>query len=470
MNDTRHAWQTFALAAATIFMVSLDATVVVAAFPALRAHFPDASAPLLSWTLNAYSIVFAALLVPAGRLVDQLGHRRCFLIAVAGFTLASAACAFASSPAMLIAARVVQAVAAALVSPASLALILSSFADEHRSRSAGLWSAVGALAAALGPLIGSLLIEWFSWRMIFLINLPIGLTVLGIGRIRMKEDQMSNEKQSFDAIGTLLLIFGVGCIAQGLAAAGQLASSSHATILPLSIGVACLLGFLFHARGRPDSTLDLRLFADSNYRWASAATLVLGSAFGIMFLTFYLFFTGVWHYPQSMAGMAATPGPLLATLFAILVSKKQGQWGQRRLLTMGGVLFALSNLWLALRISPVPNYLGTWLPGQIISGIAIGLMLPSLAGAAVQNLRSDRLGVGSAVNNAIRQLGSSLGVALAVALAGNALNNVEPFQRVYLCLVGTGVLIAALARPIKGVEGPKKQPVGSVKTENSGFR
>ena len=136
---------------------------------------------------------------------------------------------------------------------------------------------------------------------------------------------------------------------------------------------------------------------------------------------------------------------------------------------MGGVLFALSNLWLALRINPVPNYIGTWLPGQIISGIAIGLMLPSLAGAAVQNLKADRLGVGSAVNNAIRQLGSSLGVALAVALAGSALNKVEPFQRVYLCLVGTGVLIPALARLLKGVEGPKKQPVGSVKTENSGF-
>lgn len=449
MNDTRQAWQTFALAAATIFMVSLDATVVVAAFPALRAHFQDASAPLLSWTLNAYTIVFAALLVPAGRLVDQLGHRRCFLIAVAGFTLASAACAFASSPAMLIAARVVQAVAAALVSPASLALILSSFADEHRSRSAGLWSAVGASAAALGPLIGSMLIEWFSWRMIFLINLPIGLTVLWLGHLRLMENRMSEEKQSFDVIGTLLLIFGVGCIAEGLAAAGQLASSLQTITLPLTIGGACLTGFLLHARERPDSALDLRLFAASNYRWASAATLVLGSAFGIMFLSFYLFFTGVWHYPQSMAGIAATPGPLLATLFAIIVSKKQRQWGQRRLLTMGGISFALSNLWLTLRISPEPDYFGTWLPSQITSGIAIGLMLPSLAGAAVQGLRADHLGVGSAVNNAIRQLGSSLGVALAIALVGSALNNVGPFRQVYFCLVVAGALIAALARLLK---------------------
>jgi MFS family permease len=166
-----------------------------------------------------------------------------------------------------------------------------------------------------------------------------------------------------------------------------------------------------------------------------------------------------------MAGLAATPGPLLATLFAIIVSKKQGLWGQRRLLMMGGVLFALSNLWLALRINPVPHYLGTWLPGQIISGIAIGLMLPTLAGTALQNLRTDRLGVGSAVNNAIRQLGSSLGV----ALAGSSLNNFEPFRWVYLFLVGTGLLIAALARLLEAVEGLKK-PAESSETGNSKHR
>jgi EmrB/QacA subfamily drug resistance transporter len=448
MNDTRLAWQTFWLAAATIFMVSLDATVVVAAFPALRAHFAETSAALLSWTINAYTIVFAALLVPAGRLVDRYGHRRCFLLAVLGFTLASAACAFALSPVQLIAARVVQAVAAAVVSPASLALILAAFPLEHRSRSAGLWSAVGALAAALGPMIGSALIDWFSWRMIFLINVPIGLGVLWFSRGRLKESPVSDEKQGFDVIGTLLLILGVGGIADGLAEAGQGGYASQAMVIPLSVGITCLIGFLFHAHGRPDAALDLRLFADSNYRWASAATLVLGCAFGMMFLSFYLFFTGVWHYPQSMAGLAATPGPLLATAFSIIVSKKQAQWGQRRLLTAGGALFALSNLWLALRLQPVPDYLGTWLPSQIIGGSAIGLMLPSLAGAAMQGLRPDRLGVGSAVNNALRQLGSSLGVGLAIALAGGALHDVAPFRQVYLCLAGAGILIAVLSRRI----------------------
>jgi EmrB/QacA subfamily drug resistance transporter len=448
MNDSRQAWQTFWLAAATILMVSLDATVVVAAFPALRAHFVEASAATLSWTINGYTIVFAALLVPAGRWVDRLGHRLCFLAAVVGFTLASAACAFATAPVWLIAARVLQAVSAALLSPASLALILAAFPKEHRSRSAGLWSAVGALAAALGPLIGSLLIEWFSWRMIFLINVPIGFGVWWLGRRRLKESKVNENRYDFDALGTLLIIVGVGCFAGGLAQAEQFEWTSRNVTWPLAAGITLVMSFVVHARGRRDAALDLALFDQSNYGWASAATLVLGMAFGMMFLSFYLFFTGVWHFQQSVAGMAATPGPLLATALAIVVSKKQDQWGKKRLLSIGGVLFALSNVWLSLRISAAPAYLGTWLPGQIIGGIAIGLMLPSLAGAAMAELQSHNLGVGSAVNNAIRQLGSALGVALAIALAGNASNDVEPFRLVYLCLASAGLMIALLAQAL----------------------
>ncbi len=447
MNDTRRAWQTFWLAAATVFMVSLDATVVVAAFPALSIDFAESSAAALSWTINVYTIVFAALLVPAGRLVDRLGHRRCFLMAVAGFTMASAGCALATDPASLIAARVMQAVAAAVVSPASLALIPAAFGPEHRSRSAGLCSAVGALAAALGPLIGSLLIGWFSWRMIFLVNVPIGLAVLGFGRLRLKETKIGNDQRGWDVFGTLLLIAGVSGIADGLAEAGDGAWTSQAVVLRLPIGILCLIGFLFHARTRADAALDLRLFDDSAYRWASAATLVLGIAFGMMFLAFYLFFTGVWHYSQSLAGLAATPGPVLATIISIIVSKRPSAIpDSRSLLRSGGLLFALSNFWLSWRIGPEPDYFGIWLPGQIVGGIAIGLMLPSLAAVAVAGLPPQRLGTGSAVNTAIRQLGSALGVALTIALAGKAANSPGSFQKVYACLAVSGMVIAALPR------------------------
>ncbi len=441
-------WQTFWVASATIFMVSMDATVVVAAFPTLRAHFSTASAADLSWTINAYTIVFAALLVPAGRLVDQYGHWRCFLIAVAGFTMASAACAFAPGLGSLILARITKAAAAALLAPASLALILGAFPVNDRPRSAGLWSAVGALGAALGPVIGSLLIDWFSWRMIFFVNVPIGLLVLWLGWRHWQQNPNVKTSHRFDALGTMLLIAGVAFLAGGLAQARQGSWLKPEVLQPLAGGLVLVGGFIWYAWGRRDAALDLGLFADSNYRWASAATLVLGMAFGMMFLSFYLFFTGVWQYPQSLAGLAAAPGPIFATGVAIVVSTKQGPWGQRRLITIGGVLFAISNLWLALRVSPIPEYFRTWLPGQILGGMAIGFMLPSVTGAAVAKLRAANLGVGSAVNTAIRQLGNALGVALAIALAGHALTTVQDFQSVYFCLAASGFLMAVLAQPL----------------------
>ena len=451
----RQAWGTFWLAAGTVFMISLDATVVVAAFPALRHHFSDVSPAWLSWTINGYSIVFASLLVPFGRLVDRTGSQRCFLIGVTGFTLASAACALAPSPQWLTMARVIQAMAAALASPASLAMILGAFSAGERARVAGLWSAVGALGAALGPLIGSALIDGFSWPMIFLINVPVGLVVIGVAWRPRQPEGLVKASGRLDIIGTLLLIGGVAVIAGGLAHGSQ---ESPGNILIVSlVGLALLATFFFWARGRSDAALDLRLFSEPDYRWASAATLVLGFAFGMMFLTFYLFFTGVWHFPQALAGLAATPGPMTATLVAIVVSKFGARWGIRGRLATGGALFVASNVWLARCIRVEPDYLGTWLPGQIVGGIAIGLILPTLTAAAVAGLPSPQWGVGGAVNNALRQLGSALGVASAVAITGHAFASIEAFRVVYWCLAAAGGVIVGLSIPLSHHPAPIRE-------------
>jgi EmrB/QacA subfamily drug resistance transporter len=451
MNDSKQAWQTFWLAAATIFMVSLDATVIVAAFPTLRAHFSDSSVAELSWTLNGYTIVYAALLVPMGRMVDRLGHHRCFRLSTAGFTLASIVCAMAPTAAWLVFGRVLQAISAAMISPASLALILAAFPASQRSRSAGLWSAVGALAAALGPALGSLLIDLFSWRMIFLINLPIGLIVFVQASRKGPAEALSAPTPKFDLIGTGLLILCVGLTALGLSRAGEVPLSSLHVVLPLILGLGLMMGFTSWAKNRTDAALDLRLFADPHYRWASLGTLILGLCFGLMFLAFYLFFTDVWHYPPSTAGLAATPGPLIATFVAAFVSTRLARWGIHRTLLLGGMLFAVSGMWFALRLGSEPAYFSMWLPGQIVSGMAIGLMLPSLASAAVSHLPSDQLGTGSAANNALRQLGTSLGVALAVAIAGNVDAGVEPFRHIYLCLACCGGLIAGIAFQFRAI-------------------
>jgi len=439
-------WQTFAWAAATIFMISLDATVVVAAFPALMESFPGVSAPVISWAINGYSIIFAALLVPFGRMVDRVGARRSFLIGLVGFTGGSAASALAPSAEWLTAARVLQAIGAALASPATLALILGAFPARERSRVAGLWSAVGALAAALGPLIGSVLIDLFSWRSIFLINLPIGLVVLGSGWKDGHGAVPPLARVRFDPLGTLLLVAGVSALAGGLSNAGG--HDSTLALVSIASGMILLIFFAFWARRRPDAAVDFELFASPEYRWASAAMFMLGVAFGMMFLTFYLFFRGVWLYPQSLAGLAATPGPLTATLVAVAVSKQLAHRGAGRLIGVGAALFVASNLWLALMIRIRPDYVGTWLPGQILGGVAIGIMLPSLTGKAISALSPHQWGVGGAVTNALRQLGSALGVAAAVALVGEAMLEVGPFRLVYWSLAAVGAVIALLSIPL----------------------
>ncbi len=426
-------------------MVSLDATVIVAAFPALRACFAGSSPATLSWTINGYTIVYAALLVPLGRRVDGGGYRRSFLTGIAGFTLASALCAFAPSAPWLIGARLLQAVAAALLAPASLALILAAFPPGERSRSAGLWSAVGALAAALGPVIGSLLIDAFSWRMIFLINIPIGLVVWALGRRRLKPNAPVRAGLKFDRIGTLLLVSGVGMVAAGLSRMGDPEASQSASAAQVLIGVVLLAGLMRRTHVRDDRDSGLNLLAMPRYRWASLATLLLGMSFGMMFLAFYLLFTGVWRYSLSIAGLAATPGPLVATLVAVVISGRLVTWGLLRPMLAGGLLFFLSNAWLALRIGAEPEYLATWLPGQILGGIAVGLLLPSIAGAAVSCLPASQLGVGSALNNAIRQLGSAIGVALAVAFAGYEMHRAESFPPLYWSLALCGLLIAGVS-------------------------
>jgi EmrB/QacA subfamily drug resistance transporter len=446
MNECRQAWHAFWLASAAVFMVSLDSTVVIAAFPVLQRAFAGRSAAELSWTINAYTIVFAALLVPFGRMVDQLGHRRCFLLSMTGFTLASLACALAPGSGWLISARVFQAIAAAMLSPASLSLILAAFPKEMRSRSAALWSAVGALAAASGPVFGSLLIEWSSWQIIFLLNLPIGFAVVFFGLKYLPELESKAVDTGFDVVGSLLIVLGLGGLAAGLSTAGELSLHSVHVTGTFLLGVVILTIFPFWAKQRRHAALDVSMFDQPVYRWASFGTLVLGISFGLMFLTFYLFFTEIWHFTQSGAGWAATPGPMLATIVSVVVSKRLSKWGFRNPLLLGGLLFAASNAWLALRLTGESAYLSTWLPGQISGGIAIGLMMPVLAGAAVSSLQAGQLGAGSAANSAIRQLGTSLGVALAVALCGNLKPGLEPFRAVYLILFTCGLVIAATSR------------------------
>jgi MFS family permease len=212
----------------------------------------------------------------------------------------------------------------------------------------------------------------------------------------------------------------------------------------LAGGLALLAVFVAWARHRPNPAVDLSLFADRTYRDVNLATLVFGVGFAMMFFAMFFFLMGVWRYTLPQAGLAVSPGPLLVVPVAVVAGRFAARFGHRPLLVAGNLLFAAGGLWLYWRMGTTPDYIGTWLPGLLMTGTAVGLVMPSLSGAAVTHLPPARFGVGSAVNQAVRQVGSVLGVALTVAFVGHAHPQMADFRALYLTHVALGLLTALL--------------------------
>ena len=394
--------------------------------------------------LNAYTVVYAALLVPAGRLVDAYGRKRVFQAGLLLFLAASAACGAAPTVRLLIAARALQAVGAALLTPSSLALVLGAFPAERRAVVVSLWGAVGGLAAALGPSVGAAVVDTLDWRWAFFLNLPIGLLAWWRGHSLLSEWRNSDHPSPVDGVGIALLIAGVGALAFGIIQAEALGWQSPVVLGSGAIGAALLLVFVAWARRTRHPAVDLSLFAERTYRDVNLATLSFGFAFAMMFFGFFFFLMQAWHYSLPQAGLAVSPGPLLVVPVAMVAGRIAARVGHRPLLVGGSLLYATAGSWFYLHAGPAPDYLGTWLPGLMLSGTAVGLVLPSLSGAAVARLAPARFGVGSAVNQAVRQMGGVLGVAATVAFVGHAHPQIADFRGLYATHIALSLLTALL--------------------------
>ncbi len=443
-RDAASPWPVFFTACVAVFLVSVDSTVLFAAFSQLRGSFAGATAADVSWVINAYTVVYAALLVPAGRLADTHGRKRVFMLGVSLFLIASMACGLAPNLASLIAARVLQAVGAAMLTPASLAIVLGVFPIEKRAVVVSLWGAVGGLAAAVGPSLGSWIVDAAGWRWAFFINLPPALWSLWRARTRLVEVPPPIARHRPDIIGVLLLALGVGTLTWAVVRTESQTLVSAQVLGGAAAGVALLVAFVFWARHRPEPALDLRLFDNRTYSAVNLATLVFGMAFSMMFFGFFFFMTGIWHYSLPLAGLAITPGPLLVVPVAMISGRFAARAGHRPLLVTGCLLMALGGFWQAIVPGLDPDYLRDWLPGQILTGIGVGMALPSLSGAAVASLGPAQYGVGSAVNQAVRQFGSVLGVALTVVLVGSERLGLVEFRHLSLTYAGLAVLAAAI--------------------------
>jgi EmrB/QacA subfamily drug resistance transporter len=439
-------WKISLIVGAGVFMSSLDLFIVNIAFPAIGKHFGGASLSSLSWILSAYAIVFAALLVPAGRWADAFGRKRAFLLGLGIFVVASTACALAPSVGFLIAARVVQAAGGALMLPTSLGLMLPEFGPDERHVAIGVWAATGGIAAAAGPPLGGLLVQ-ADWRLVFLVNVPIGLLGLGFGLRTLAERREPNAARP-DVLGAIALIVAIGSLVVAIVQGQDWGWASATIIVLLAVTVVLLPAIWWRSERHPAPVVDPAMLRVRSFGLAVGASVLFFGGFGAMLLSGVLFLTGVWHESVLSAGLMLFPGPAMATAFSIPSARLGARLGYRIPGIAGALLFCAGQLWYITQTGDTPAYLTEYLPGIAISGAGVGLMIPTLTGAGASSLPPERFATGAAVLTMGRQIGAALGVAVLVAVLGSAATSASDFHSAWLIsLVGglsAGALLAAI--------------------------
>lgn len=425
------------------FLVFLDTTIANIAFPDISASFPEASRGLLSWVLDGYFVVIAALLVPMGGLADRFGHKRVFLAGLAGFTVASLLCAIAPSLETLIAFRVLQGVGAAAIAPTSLAIVLDSFPAEKRATGVGLWGASAAAAAAIGPTLGAALVELDSWRLVFLVNLPLGAAVLLAGRRLLPHQQLADSRLP-DLLGALMLALGLAAVTLGIVEGNDWGWTGAGTLASFAAAALLLGGVVVRSLRHARPIVEPALFAHRSFSLGNLGTLLFAAAFFSLILGNVLFLTTVWGYSILGAGLAALPGPAMTTVVSGPAGRLADRFGHRAVVVPGTLVFAAGTLVLR-SAGAEPDYVGLWLPGAILTGIGIGLAFPTLGSAAVRDIADDRFATASAVNAAFRQVGAVLGTAILVAIVGDPAGLSEALR-----VSDSAYLFAALAALASG--------------------
>jgi EmrB/QacA subfamily drug resistance transporter len=440
-------WKVLIVTSVAVFMALLDVTIVNIAFSDIRRSFRQDSLGDLSWVLNGYNVVFAAALVPAGRLADRLGRKRLFVTGVLIFLGASVLCGVSSSVEMLVAARVLQALGGAILTPTSLSLVLPEFPIEQRATATALWTATGAVAAATGPSLGGVLVDWQGWRMVFFVNLLIGLPALVPARRLLRESKDTEVGGWPDWVGAALLALGVGALALGIVKGPERGWGSAWVLGAFAAAAGGLVLFVIRSGRHPTPVIELGLFRIRSFAVANAGGLVFGIGFFALLLCNVLFLTTVWHYSVLGAGAALTPGPISAAAMAPLAGRLADRFGQRAIAVPGTLLFALGSLLLILRTGETAQYWSAFLPAALLSGAGVGLSLPAFGSAAVAELPRTRFATGVAIAACFRQIGAVVGIAVLVAVLGTPPPDqlLPAFHRSWAVVAGAGLASAVIS-------------------------
>ncbi|MGB3440602.1 MAG: MFS transporter [Actinophytocola sp.] len=445
-------WAVVLTASGVNFLAMLDSTVTMLAMPALAREFPTASLPDLSWVMSGYAVMFAALLAPCGRIADTLGRKRVFLGGIVLFTLASLLCALSPTLPMLVAARALQGAGAAVMVPASLAVLLMDTTAKRRVMSISLLSAAGGVAAAVGPGLGGLLVEAFSWHAVFLINIPVGIVAIVAG-IRVLRPASATGGLP-DVLGTILLALGVGGLTLGVTNGTTWEWTSVRTLACLAGGVVCLVLAVWRSVRHSSPAFEFSLFRGNRmFTAANVVALLYGTVMYAWLLGAVLFLTDIWRYTELEAGLAQTVGAVVAAGGAVGMGKIMGRFGGPRFASVVGMAaHAAVPALLLVFLTDESAFLTIWLPASVFVGFGIGATMMATMSAAAESAPATKFASVSALNNTARQIGGALGAAAVATIlqAGTdaqGARTVSSYQSVFLCcliLTLIAIVVAAI--------------------------
>jgi EmrB/QacA subfamily drug resistance transporter len=409
-------WWTLGAVAFGLFMIMLDNTIVNVALPAIQRDL-DIGISELEWVFNGYALTFGVLMLTGGKLADLMGRRRIFIVGLVIFTAASLACGLASSASLLIGARVVQGVGSALMNPATLSIITATFPPRQRGMAIGIWAGVSAMALAIGPLVGGLITQHISWNWIFFINVPIGVLAIIVTRLVVAESRDTSAEQRLDLPGLVSSAVALFALTYGLIEANTYGWTSGRILGLFAVAVVGLAVFVVLESRQRAPMLDLSLFKNSTFAGANAVMMLVGLAMFGVFFFISLFVQNILGYSAIQAGASFLPMTVLIILIAPAAGKFSDRVGSRWLMGGGMILLSVS-LFLFSRLDAASDFWNI-LPGLIVGGFGMGLVMTPTTAAAMGSVAVDKAGVGSAVLNSMRQVGGSLGIAVMGAIVAS---------------------------------------------------
>lgn len=433
------------VAAGAAFLALLDTTVVNLAITDVRADFAGATVADATWLITIYAVTFAAFLAPAGRVADVVGRRALLVAGVGGFTLMSLACAAAPSLELLLVARGLQGVAAAAMIPASLAVVLMDTPPERRAAAIGAWSAAGALAAAIGPAIGGVLVDTVGWRSLFLINIPVGLAILAGARL-VPATRVARGRLP-DVGGTILLGAGIGAIALGIVQGPEWGWGDWRTLASLAGGVAAVVLAIGRSMRHEAPAIQTQLWRSRPFALANLASLLYGAALFPLLLIGVLFTVQVWDYSPLQAGLAMTPGAVAAALVALRAGPVVAKRGARTVIVAGAAVLAAAGALCVLALPSDPSFLTFWFPVGTLIGIGTGAIVTAISTAAALSVPPERFAAAVGLNQTGRVVGGALGIAVLAALLQGRTGpgfGVGPYTDVYLFCTLATLAVAAI--------------------------